>query len=68
MKTEEIDCSLLQSQAIFRLLDSSRVNGKTYCKFERDPSTTIQGHEFDLDNEEFYFMLAIGTEVRGNIV
>lgn len=56
------------SQDIFDLLDSSYTDGTIYCKFERDPSTVVRGHEFDLENRNYFFLLAIGRTVTANSI
>lgn len=49
------------TQNITSLLDSCSVDGSIYCKFERDPSSIVRDTEFDLLDERFYFLIAIGS-------
>lgn len=44
------------------LLNSSYVNGKIHCYVERIENITINGHEFDIDNQAFHIMLIYGDD------
>ncbi|KAJ6643374.1 putative ferric-chelate reductase 1 like, partial [Pseudolycoriella hygida] len=55
-------------QYIITLLNSSYTDGTLYCKVERQAVTTVIEKTFDLDNDHFYYMVAIGSIVRENSV
>lgn len=57
-----------QPQDITSLIDSSYIDGTIYCKLERQSITTILGNEFNLRNDNFHFMVAIGTTVSGKLI
>lgn len=48
------------------LISSRYDSGKLYCKFSRDTVTTVKGKRYDLANDEYYFLLASGTSLKGN--
>lgn len=58
---------IFQSQDIITLRSSSYIDGRIYCKVERETSTVVRGHAFDLAEEDYYFLLAIGRSVSGNL-
>ncbi|CAH2058294.1 unnamed protein product, partial [Iphiclides podalirius] len=51
-------------QSILRLLGSSYIDGKLYCKFVRDPVSVVQGRTFDLVNDKFYLMVVSGDSMK----
>lgn len=55
-----------QPQNFINLLNSSYVDGAIYCEVERNASTVVEGKSFDLTNQDFYFLLAIGSDVTGD--
>ncbi|KAJ9583131.1 hypothetical protein L9F63_022523, partial [Diploptera punctata] len=48
------------------LKNSSYVNGVIYCKFVRDPVTTVEGETFDLINDKYHLLIAAGANVGDN--
>lgn len=51
-------------QNIVQLLDSSYVDGTIRCKVERQAVTNIQGQKFDLNNDVFHLLLALGEDLK----
>ncbi|XP_055859170.1 putative ferric-chelate reductase 1 homolog isoform X2 [Episyrphus balteatus] len=49
-----------------KIVDSSLIDGKIYCKVQRDILTTVQGQMFDLMNNQYYIMVALGKSVKDN--
>ena len=47
------------------LRHSKYLDGSIYCKFTRDPVTTVKGKEYDLVQEKYYLLLASGTSLKG---
>ena len=42
------------------LLDTSFKNGVVYCKWRRNAFSSIEGHDFDIQNNSYYLLLAHG--------
>lgn len=57
--------NVFQPQGVISLINSSYVDGTIYCKLERDARSTVEGKEFDLVNNKFHLLVAIGNSVGG---
>lgn len=49
-----------------KIVDKSLIDGKIYCKVQRNIVTTVQGKMFDLMNNQYNIMLALGKSVKDN--
>jgi hypothetical protein len=57
-----------QQQNIVRMLESRFIDGRIYCKLQRDTMSTIMGQSFDLENDKFYLLLAGSILLNTNSV
>lgn len=55
-------------QNVISLVNASFVDGTIYCKMERVAVTTILDKEFDLINNKWHLLVAIGNSVHENSV
>lgn len=55
-------------QGVITQLNGSYVDGTIYCKMEREALTTILGREFDLNNNRYHLLVAIGDIVHDDSV
>ncbi|XP_068624123.1 putative ferric-chelate reductase 1 homolog [Battus philenor] len=51
-------------QEIVQLLESSIIDGKLYCKFNRDAVSVVKGQTFDLANQKFNLMVVSGDSMK----
>ena len=60
---------LTQPQNIIRLIDSSLIDGRIYCKMQSDTLSVVNGQVFDLENDKHYLLLAGSPFLQqGNLV
>lgn len=52
-------------QDIVQLQGSSIIDGKLYCKFNRDVVSEVKGQTFDLAKNKYYFMIVAGNSMKG---
>jgi hypothetical protein len=50
------------------MLSSRFIDGRIHCKLQRDTMSTIMGQPFDLENDEFYLLLAGSVLLNPNSV
>lgn len=51
-------------QTIIRLVDSSYINGTIRCRIERQTISVVRGRRFDLANDQYYLLLALGEKLK----
>lgn len=51
-----------------RLLDRSFVDGRIYCKLQRDTISQVRGQTFDLRNEQHFLLIAGSVFLNGDLV
>lgn len=57
-----------QSQNIIRLLEARSIDGRIYCRIERDAISIVNGQVFNLETQNFYLLLAGGPFATVNSV
>lgn len=58
----------LQPQTIIRTLETRLIDGRIYCKLERDEFSVIRGQTFDLRNQQHHLLVAGGLFVNADSV
>jgi hypothetical protein len=66
--TWNLELIYFQPQSIIRLLESRFIDGRIYCRIERDPVSVVNGFTFDLVNEQHHLLLAGGTALNQDSV
>lgn len=51
-------------QNFIRLVDSSFVDGTIRCQIERQTISDVRGRRFDLANDQYYLLLALGESLK----
>lgn len=52
----------LQQQNIIRKLEATSIDGRIYCKLERDTFSEVRGEGFHLEDQKHYLLIAGGVE------
>lgn len=58
----------LQEQTDFSLINGFYVDGVIYCKLKVNPTVYVENTKYDLNRDEYYIMLAVGSKLKENNV
>lgn len=55
-------------QTIIELLQTRFIDGRIYCRIQRETVTVVNEKIFDLENDDHYLLIASGTQLREDSV